>query len=956
MPLVAPKMSLAQDLDDAMSSPSADKLAALAVQARQTDSQTEMVAAGVHLRLPALLRLSQCSCGSPNCGTSSSQCGCGWRQMQAQCARLLGNLSYLQANAHPSTLTPANPNPTPTPTPTLALAPTLTLTPVPHLNQANKNAVVQAGGLDALIVASRGALHATRDGGAPESVALLLEATAALANLASGGATRRRCEDLDCEAIPLLLRCLRVWEPDDFPRQCASGLQHPPVASAVPLWTKLNAVAVEAARALSNLSFCAALHPRLLECGAIDALSHLSERVLAGPALLDAVKENNGRRGPTRPPDGAAAGGDPNGLEECQFCAVHAALARSRAACCRCSDSLAGPLLSRTLQMLLNVTSSQPATLADGTGRAATLSPLLLGLLAHAHGPEPGQRGDCAALRAPDLVKRLLAFCQRLLACAPFEATHQMIAAGLLPSLTRLLLHARLPAPPLPSTSSTSPRDDMAERASAPDADPAPVDAIGSGDTDDAVAPGEAAGADAPVLLAVCSLLHQVLRGCESRAHLLSAADLPSLLCALHTVWSNLPPFVSPAAAGAAAAHAELSQVPGGGLCLRSELAPQLRQLVESLCGWSPGLCARALAALEPQLWSDCTACHNRVAATLSELAVSPTACHDAGRSALIQQMVQLLHTAAPHTVWLLLRTMLALVANAREVAVPLALAGVVPLLVRLQGSRRCGSGVRKRAAELLCEMSMHGELLMHCLQHDVLSCLSVLLTHADSGTRERAAQAALALVSPHQAFLPLISNGEGWVALQLLHGVHRNAHTRALSRQVEPLLREHYMRQAPLLHSYLREHSAIPDEQKLHATLILLRLGPCPLAASPDPQPSLRLVLRHALVNVERDREEGVLHVDTEALAVRRARGRRHTCACVIAHVLRAERARRSLMAPVAPPLGVLAAQALFSAMEAEPWPNAEIANALAAVAAPHLSFTVEQLELAIAGFVSGH
>ena len=813
--------------------------------------------------------------------------------------------------------------------------------------------MVQAGGLDALIVASRGALHATRHGGEPESAALLLEATAALANLASGGATRRRCEDLDCEAIPLLLRCLRVWEPDDFPGRCASGL----VRQRAPLWTKLNAVAVEAARALSNLSFCAALHPRLLECGAIDALSHLSERVLAGPALLD-VKDNNGHRGPTRPPDDATAGGDPNGLEGCQSCAAHAAVARSRAACCRCSDSLAGPLLSRTLQMLLNVTSSQPATLADGTGRAATLSPLLLGLLAHAHGAEQGQGGECAALRAPDLLKRLLAFCQRLLACAPLEATHQMFAAGLLPSLTRLLLHARLSAPPVSSTSSTHPRDDMAERTSAPDAGPAPVDddALGSGDTDDAAAPSEAAGADAPVLLAVCSLLHQVLRGCDSRAHLLSAADLPPLLCALHTVWANLPPFVSPPAAGAAA-HAELSQAPVGRPCLRSELAPQFRQLVESLCGWSPGLCARALAALEPPLWSDCTVCHDRVAATLSELAVSPTACHDAGRSALIPRVAQLLHTAAPHTVWLLLRAMLALVANAREVAVPLALAGVVPLLVRLQGSRRCGPGVRERAAELLCEMSMHGELLMHCLQHDVLSCLSVLLlTHADSGTRERAAQAALALVSPAQAFLPLISNGEGWVALQLLHGVHRNAHTRALSRQVEPLLREHYLRQAPLLHSYVREHSAIPGEQKLHATLILLRLGPCPLAASPDPQPSLRLVLRHALVDVERDCEEGVLHVDTEALAARRARGRRHTCACVIAHLLRAERARRSLVAPVAPPLGVLAAQALFSAMEAEPWPNAEIANALAAVAAPHLSFTVEQLELAIAGFVSGH
>ena len=113
--------------------------------------------------------------------------------------------------------------------------------------------------------------------------------------------------------------------------------------------------------------------------------------------------------------------------------------------------------------------------------------------------------------------------------------------------------------------------------------------------------------------------------------------------------------------------------MPAGKPCLHSELAPQLRQLVESLCGWSPGLCARVLAALEPQLWSDCTACHDRVATTLWELAVSPTACHDAGRSALIPRAAQLLHTAAPRTVWLLLRAMLALVANAREVAVPLA-------------------------------------------------------------------------------------------------------------------------------------------------------------------------------------------------------------------------------------------------------------------------------------------
>ena len=99
-PTVSPRMSLARELEQAMSSPSADKLAALAVRARQTDSQTEMVAAGVHHRLPALLQLSQSSCASPDCGTSQQECGL--RQMQAQCARLLGNLSYLQAHPNPN--------------------------------------------------------------------------------------------------------------------------------------------------------------------------------------------------------------------------------------------------------------------------------------------------------------------------------------------------------------------------------------------------------------------------------------------------------------------------------------------------------------------------------------------------------------------------------------------------------------------------------------------------------------------------------------------------------------------------------------------------------------------------------------------------------------------------------------------------------------------------------------
>lgn len=189
------------------------------------------------------------------------------------------------------------------------------------------------------------------------------------------------------------------------------------------------------------------------------------------------------------------------------------------------------------------------------------------------------------------------------------------------------------------------------------------------------------------------------------------------------------------------------------------------------------------------------------------------------------------------------------------------------------------------------------------------------------------------------------------------------------ISRQVEPVLRDAYVRHAPLVHGLLPPEptggadggglggdggegggglGGYASPQQMHAALLLLRLGPCPPATSPDPQPAIRLLLRSALVETERD--DGLAPAETQ----RRRRGRRHASACVIAHMLRAERARRSLLVLAAPPLGVLAAQALFSAMEAE-WPNAEMADGVAAAAAPHFSFAVEQLELAVLRFLCG-
>ena len=940
------------------SHPTAENLAALAVRARQTEVQTAMVGSGVHMRLPALLT-SQCGCG----GGSQSHCCEEWRRMQAQCARLLGNLSYLQVN---------------------------------------KSAVVQAGGLDALLVAVRRALATISarpvraDGmlALEASAGLMLEATAALANLASGGATRRRCEDLDCETVPLLLRCLRLWEPSPGP---VGGLPQP-------LQAKLNAAAVESARALSNLSFCAALHPRLLDSGAIDALLHVSDRILDGQETVQTEEEDESEDDAGGNDDDSSrchvVGGadDDEGAATltCRACARHEGAAVCAVAGCRCAESLAGPLLSRMLQMLLNATSSQLATLADGTRSASLLAPQLLGLLAHACGGARGRRGECAALRAPDLAKRLLAFCQRLLACAPHESARNMLGAGLLPLLTRILLRARLPPHHTPSSTAAAASAFAEAAADTRDgaASSARQDSTDGGGADD--------GADVPVVLAACSLLHAALRGPETRDCLLSSGgvELPRLYRALHTVSARLSPPTdefAPASAAAAAAAAAAGGVtpddffrfgagaggvgagagglPAAGLKLdvRVEAAQQLRQLVESLQAWGAAPGKHALAALEPALYSECSGCHERAATALAELALTPATCHEAGRSALVTRCAQLLGTAPPPTAARLLRALHGLVAGAREVATPLALAGAVPTLLRLTASRRGGGGVRDGAAALLCTMATHGELLGTMVQHHVLSLCAapLLLSHDEPEMRARAAAACVALASPPHALAQLLAHGETCAVVLLLDDGRRgdrgsrgddarpprSEHATAVADQLEQRLvaQQHEASQRRLLMAQMRgagavaaaaaaseEGSAAAVERVLHAALLCLRLnGPVQLTS-----PLLRLLLRGAMGEVAAA-ERGA--PEAERTAARLARGRRHACACVLAHLLREQQRR---FAAAAPSLGVLAALALCGALEAE-WPQHELADELAAATATHFGFAIEQLELAVHGFL---
>jgi hypothetical protein len=177
----------------------------LASHARDPTVQARLVAAGIHSFVVGALR----SAIPEPAGPAAAEC---WH-VQAQAARLLANLAYLQES---------------------------------------KAAVFGAGAAEALESAARVAISAhdreaaatravgTASGGGEAAVSLLIEACAALANLGSGPSLRARCLEPDCTLLPLLLRLARL-RPD---------------------------IGSEAVRAISNLACTPATRHRLCDLNA----------------------------------------------------------------------------------------------------------------------------------------------------------------------------------------------------------------------------------------------------------------------------------------------------------------------------------------------------------------------------------------------------------------------------------------------------------------------------------------------------------------------------------------------------------------------------------------------------------------------------------------------------------------------------------------------------------------
>lgn len=191
---------MSSDLGQMPSDLLARRLEELAIRARSSSEQMQLMQEGLHHTLPHLL--ARAPDGPQQAPT--------WR-MKAQAARLMANLAY---------------------------------------QPSHKGEIVGAGGLRALANAAREAMPqgtAVRDGeeeATDAAAALLLEAAAAMGNLASGADARRAIVGAESGISSLLARMLTLAPPG-----------HVSVAS-------------EAARALSNLSLCSSTHARIVEGGA----------------------------------------------------------------------------------------------------------------------------------------------------------------------------------------------------------------------------------------------------------------------------------------------------------------------------------------------------------------------------------------------------------------------------------------------------------------------------------------------------------------------------------------------------------------------------------------------------------------------------------------------------------------------------------------------------------------
>ena len=293
-------------------------LAELAVRARSSKEQSQLMSEGLHLTLPVLLARQP-----PPAARDAT-----WR-MKAQAARLLANLAY---------------------------------------QPTHKGTIVESGGLLALAGAATDALpHGfTGDESSHAAAALLLEAAAAIGNLASGADARRSVVNGEGAVASLLSRMLQA---------------HCTVASTA-MANGGDAVASEAARALSNLSLCASTHQHLIQSGApqsaMPVLAECLRATLPLPPLVPDGRRMRVRGFPSsqlhvpaygwcdacRPLvqlDGVpAAALDSDAEGEREPLATSASASVSFAASARVAEEvddppLSRPLLSRILLMLINL-------------------------------------------------------------------------------------------------------------------------------------------------------------------------------------------------------------------------------------------------------------------------------------------------------------------------------------------------------------------------------------------------------------------------------------------------------------------------------------------------------------------------------------------------------------------------------------------------------------------------
>jgi hypothetical protein len=201
----------------------ASRLSRLATRARQAETQNRLVAKGLQRLLVSevLLRRAPVTLFEAD----------ALRTEQAEAARCIANLAF---------------------------------------QQSNKPAVVEAGGLDALEGLLSAELQCAR-AGAPlgdAAAALILEATAAIANLASSSEVRVRCAEATCPVPVLLLEVIELWRGARANRRRRrSG-----VVTAPGTGPSLYSAASEATRGLKNLACDPITHARLLGAGALESL------------------------------------------------------------------------------------------------------------------------------------------------------------------------------------------------------------------------------------------------------------------------------------------------------------------------------------------------------------------------------------------------------------------------------------------------------------------------------------------------------------------------------------------------------------------------------------------------------------------------------------------------------------------------------------------------------------